>query len=207
MPPNWGFNIPPGPPGFSRMCLSPAVEAFFASILMIDIENVLSDDLLKWSIGTSSWEPSIFCQPNSEWEKNEDDYIGGYDCWPRRTLPIAIWRLHWSSEVPEIPSPGTEPPALSLYMPSLLNERRGHSGPWYRHTSCVWVWMRVWVGDLSLLRWVFDCWCREVELFPSPASARPAPCQHVTGLKLVVVLTLPSPSDSKNVSQWCSGWH
>ena len=41
------------------MVLSPVAEAFVPSILMTGIENVLSDELLKWSIGTLSWEPLL----------------------------------------------------------------------------------------------------------------------------------------------------
>jgi hypothetical protein len=41
------FNIPPGPPGFRKMCLSPVADAFLASILMTGIEKVFLDDGLK----------------------------------------------------------------------------------------------------------------------------------------------------------------
>lgn len=43
----WTLNVPPGPPGFRKICLSPVADAFLASILMIGIEKALSDGWLK----------------------------------------------------------------------------------------------------------------------------------------------------------------
>ena len=51
------MNLPPGPPGLRRILLFPVSEALKASILMSGMENVLSDDLWKWSTGTSRRAP------------------------------------------------------------------------------------------------------------------------------------------------------